>query len=91
MPLGQDRRPGDGEPACPARKSPAEFAHSFVHKPVDGLCKTASSLCTILGKRGITNGVHTYCRAATWENIIHTLCKVSASALSTRHAAIIVR
>ena len=57
-----------------------------VHKSVDDLCRTASSLCARPEKLGILAPSYSQGKSATWMNAIHTLCKGRKRKLSTRHA-----
>jgi hypothetical protein len=57
-----------------------------VHKSVDDLCKTASSLCAKPEKLGILAPSYSQGKSAAWINAIHTLCKGRKRNLSTRHA-----
>jgi hypothetical protein len=57
-----------------------------VHKSVDDLCRTASSLCARPEKLGMLAPSYSQGKSATWINAIHTLCKGRKRKLSTRHA-----
>ena len=78
-----------GEPIrCSLQRWGVAPLSRFVREPVDGLCKTASNLCTIQGYLGIQAAGRDYHKPAAWKNTMHILCTERTAPLSTHHKAI---